>query len=1253
MRKFLLLAGLVALSAGRPDTYREKEDFQYSRSSTDEGKKSGYYGAQRGNMGGNYEKAHNMDSLAQNQMSGLITQVHGELGEGANTRTGSVYGAASTRGTYGQGHFDLSNLEGKNFQEGATYGDSSHSASSRNSAYSKSSGFNRNSGYSSHNSEYGGEESSAHNTKFGRQGATRHSQQLSDSLDANSDNYYNRNTGHIGQSSEYHSESRDSGRREYSHSSNLEHTNDNAYDSDRRRRIINYAPVRVVIRPGTKTNVPFLAQTVEDIDKSNHKFNQNSLHNSESGFTDTDDTTNKQDTNRKSKHYESSFSYRKEWEKHGSQPVGIPLSVPVANPLTNEDIETDHSQQRTSNSRLIDNSGLQSLYTVDGQRLYNNRLSNSQTASRSQSQTRDEYDYENRHRSSSSASNSNMFGLTDTHQNTQSTYGDRAQISDHTSTEPKRYESSYSYQKSWERQGDPYVIKPIPNQIYDGQKTQRLTDTSSTLGHGYHQYGSQQYKHSQQRYTSNSNGDDCEDEHVRVARSYRSEPNQDYIGQETQTAWGNSEDMGQQSQSRWTDIEDNNQQFRDRLTNFNEQSHSNTEDLGQQTQNNWSNFEGLNQHSHDNSAKLEDLGQQTQTNWGNLEYLGQQTQNSWDKLDRLNKKPVEHSANLEDFGQQSQNSWTKLEDYNQNKPVKLDDLGQQSQNNWDQMQEQQNSNTWDRDYQSQKLQKNLGKLENSNQQTQNNWDTLEQIAQQNKNNSGKLEDLGQQTQNSWGQMELLGLNEHSDKRKFISNNNSESNYHHTSNIWSMIDSMGDTALTNTDKQEEKDKNIYNINKFPIFSGQSQVINIEENNKQMPQTENPKAHIISATGEQKFNHANGMDTQLSREHSINANVKPVWENTDEGETNKSNENINQQSNQKQNSYMNQENHNSWSENHQSENKQSHYYNMEDKMLNSGFVYHKEIDEVRSQSSSEEANKNKQQNSQDSMGVIKIDDNAKKPFNEGHKNVGRGDIESDDISDNIDITNEKTTSNPSIYISGKQSRHFKTLEEIESLSLSKDINKNSDTNTEKNADHQLDSMSASNQNDRGKIYQNANSTNLFTTSEHGVQNIQNIGNQNNKTTQETNKNHDDNVQQVEDLGQQFESFDQQNEGQWDLFEGQLEDLGQQQQQPSWTDSRKLFHNPHNIEEINKFYQPKQNSDKIINKQMKEDVVIEKQSQKLESLPQSTDKDENKSTNLVEKQLTTETPPEIVTEKPGFWKSVGNKFSNAKDKVASWFS
>lgn len=30
-----------------------------------------------------------------------------------------------------------------------------------------------------------------------------------------------------------------------------------------------------------------------------------------------------------------------------------------------------------------------------------------------------------------------------------------------------------------------------------------------------------------------------------------------------------------------------------------------------------------------------------------------------------------------------------------------------------------------------------------------------------------------------------------------------------------------------------------------------------------------------------------------------------------------------------------------------------------------------------------------------------------------------------------------------------------------------------------------------------------------------------------------------------------------------------------------------------------------------------------------------------------------PESITEKPGFWGKVGNKFTNAKDKVASWFS
>lgn len=137
MRRLIFLAAMSGLVLAKPEMYREKEDFQYSRSSSDDGTKSGFYGAQRGNMGGNYEKAHNMDLLAQHQMSGLVRQVDGELGEGAKTRTGSVYTAANSRGVYGSGNYDLSNLKGRNFAEGESVGSSqTHSSlSSQNSGY--------------------------------------------------------------------------------------------------------------------------------------------------------------------------------------------------------------------------------------------------------------------------------------------------------------------------------------------------------------------------------------------------------------------------------------------------------------------------------------------------------------------------------------------------------------------------------------------------------------------------------------------------------------------------------------------------------------------------------------------------------------------------------------------------------------------------------------------------------------------------------------------------------------------------------------------------------------------------------------------------------------------------------------------------------------------------------------------------------------------------------------------------------------
>lgn len=484
MKGVLIVATLVALTLAKPDTYREKEDFQYSRSSTDEGTKSGYYGAQRGNMGGNYEKAHNMDTLAQSQMSGLVSQVHGELGEGVKTPVGDVFGSGSTRGVYGQGYRDLSNLSGRNFQEGEHHG-----GSGQLSSYSSASGSQRAGARSSfgsyrdsdHSSSYGTQRAGTKSASMGLRryddrssyGSQRASHSAADEISESSSQSYGSSSGH---NSRYSSQSGYMGRKGYERSDRIYQNLEDDYGSENQRRY-NHAPIKVILVPGTKVDVPFTAQTAEE--KANLEDFEENILNSGTKTSHRNRGTNT------GKRYESSFNYHKEWEKHNSSPQAVSLSRPITSDSSHESDYYDHQQSRGKSSSSRYNN-------------QNSRYASGANLEDYNSQTRDEYASSQRHGYQS-------YGAKSAHEKSNAYKDDTESINNlktsNKDRSPKRYESSFAYHKSWERQGDPYVIHPGTDGSQDNVGSQRLTDASAK-GHQYSQYGSQQYRHSQQRYSS-------------------------------------------------------------------------------------------------------------------------------------------------------------------------------------------------------------------------------------------------------------------------------------------------------------------------------------------------------------------------------------------------------------------------------------------------------------------------------------------------------------------------------------------------------------------------------------------------------------------------------------------------------------------------------------------------------------------------------------------------------------------------------
>ncbi|XP_063381438.1 uncharacterized protein DDB_G0283357-like isoform X2 [Cydia fagiglandana] len=660
MRSLILVVAISALAWARPETYKETEEFQYARSSSDEGSKSGYYGAQRGNVAGNYEKAHNMDTLAQHQMSGAINQVQGELGDASKTRAGSVYTAANTAGLYGSGHHDLSNLHGRHFGESSS-SDSSHSSLLASNQHS--------------NSDW---RSQSQQSGYGASSQLGQSSLHSGSLHAADSAGYGSSLGSNSHSTGYHSAS--------GYQSHSGYNSQNLYDQssltgqsgaygtgDQSRRYTVVTPVRLVGRPGTQIAIPVYGEAGYDAYRASSStgqsssnryasqtaassFDQNAI-NSEAEVLNNNQLHIGSVPAPNGKHYSSSYNYHKAWERRGES-TDAPVTVaPVVNPLS-------------VNSELYEDAQGASANSYDSANRYNSYSGSSQSSHQA--------DYRSQHNaqaSSQSNLNSNAY--------TQGAHGSHSGLAPLVDAQPKSYQSSYAYHKSWEKQGDPYVIYPSGT---TGEASQRIVSGTKNAASSQ-RYGShQQYSH--------GSAVDC-DSLCRYRRSTRSaDYYQQDLGQHAQTSWDQS--LSQQTQDSFqqhgqsANLEDLGQQTQ------------NLDNLGQQTQKSWGNsqqqsqpqnLENFGQHKtqgkwHELNQKfesnLEDLGQHTQQSWSSIEQQASHTQGQWHDMATHSHQSEQTFGNLDNFGQQTQSKWDNIEGLSQ-QTLKTEDLGQKTHNNWDEL----------------------------------------------------------------------------------------------------------------------------------------------------------------------------------------------------------------------------------------------------------------------------------------------------------------------------------------------------------------------------------------------------------------------------------------------------------------------------------------------------------------------------------------------------------------------------------------
>ncbi|XP_041979974.1 GATA zinc finger domain-containing protein 14-like isoform X2 [Aricia agestis] len=655
MRLLILLASIGAIVIAKPEKYREKEDFEYSRSSSDDGTKAGFYGAQRGNMGGNYEHAHNMDMLAQHQMSSLVRQVDGELGTGANQRTGSVFTSGSSRGVYGSGMYDLSNLKGRNFDESHAFG-GSHSSLSSSSGAATNLGFGHE--HASSDSRY----SSSQSQSAIERSRYRHHSSAESSSDLVMGGHREESLHGGMTQSEYDQQA----------ASNY-YSGSNGYNSN--GRYVNSVPAKVYIRPGQKVTIPISSQTYDASHYNAHLHDENSV-NSDAEIISSGHVVSIKPV---VKHYESSYKYKKEWEKHDTQT----FATPTENPFP-QNIENFDSLQVSQGLHHRDNFDVNS-HSSSQLNKFNSAHSNA---------------YSTGSKASSFHQSGYNSGLTAESQNLDSSFAGShskdylhagigaGNMVEDISSRPKHYQSSYSYHKAWERQGDPYVI--VPDSSAGGsevQSSQKFTAASENYGQSSSHHGSH-YSQSQKGYSSGCSID-CVNGHIRVARSYK--PDAENLEQQSQTEWANVEDLGQQTQEKW----------------------ENLDNLGQQVQENWDHVGDLTQQQQSKWETQEDLGQKSQNVWDNLDNLSQQSQTKWDKIEVLDQQK-ENKNDKQVVGQKPQNSWDKLKDLEQKPNVKPFDLHKESPNTQESVSDRPRYVTW-------------GEYQNFGQQAQNSWNNGDHV----------------------------------------------------------------------------------------------------------------------------------------------------------------------------------------------------------------------------------------------------------------------------------------------------------------------------------------------------------------------------------------------------------------------------------------------------------------------------------------------------------------------------------------------
>lgn len=598
---FFLLLPLVAA-----DYYKETQDFQYSRTG-DDGEKKGFYGSQSGNMGGNYELSHNMDHLAKHQMTNLQHQVGDQLGidplaigSGHNANamsSGSLFGSASASGrAVHKGSID-SVGGGSSSRTGSYTGAHGGLASgSRTSSLSSNyddydanqryNAFDANQRESSRHQSatYGENQQSGSQYRTGNKyvastgntyGVDRDLGERYSSSGRNQHNIHGSETYRTGSSQQNYGAASSGHHSSYSGSQNAE-TRDTETVVPLGTTIIRPVPVRtivqtvpvrtvsqtvplgstlqLVVRPGQVVPIRVPIQTNvgssmnsgyaqgSSYDKSDsqrrvdsHRV-ENQAASAASAVHGSHLNTNDERASG-TKGFESSYSYKKEWENHGST-VNQPILRPVV--YTNENTENvrdkvssshadsaqssrSHDSSRTTygtnyhagRQNVAQSRDSKNTYVNWDEDLNNQRASsNSDKAGRGFQQSEYSYNkeweshgtptivvqpkgesstldlsrdrtrtsdrlYDSQHASrtdeSSSASQasssqrqnydrSQTYGAHSTNQQAYDESGRNSHANIDTThgsaTQPKAFQSSYSYHKAWEKHGTPYVIYP-------------------------------------------------------------------------------------------------------------------------------------------------------------------------------------------------------------------------------------------------------------------------------------------------------------------------------------------------------------------------------------------------------------------------------------------------------------------------------------------------------------------------------------------------------------------------------------------------------------------------------------------------------------------------------------------------------------------------------------------------------------------------------------------------------------------------